>query len=259
MQKYGVLVCLTMTTMISPTVSGQSSSSLLYDGRTTVARIRFEANGLGGCSVTDSPGGPGWGHDFPMSVQGLMKAATKLTHIEASVDKTIALRADDPELMRHPIAMLTEPGCWSPKESEVKALRAYLLKGGFLIVDDPTLSKDDHASSLTAIKHFEGWMKQVLPNARLMRVGEEDPIFDVLFRVHPEEVPGLSWKERGGEVYAVYQDNDPTRHAMVIANYYTRIGENWRYARGLGSGLGSGPGEKAYKLGLNYLVYGLLW
>ena len=43
---------------------------------------------------------------------------------------------DDPELLKHPLAYLSEPGYWYPSNSEVVGLRQYLQKGGFLIADD---------------------------------------------------------------------------------------------------------------------------
>ena len=42
----------------------------------------------------------------------------------------------DPELHNYPIAYMSEPGFWSMDEDEVKGLRAYLAKGGFMIFDD---------------------------------------------------------------------------------------------------------------------------
>ncbi len=43
---------------------------------------------------------------------------------------------DDPELFRHPIAYIIEVGWWTVTDREAAGLRAYLLKGGFLFVDD---------------------------------------------------------------------------------------------------------------------------
>ena len=42
----------------------------------------------------------------------------------------------DPELFKFPVAYLVEPGYWYMSDSDVTTLRAYLHKGGFLIVDD---------------------------------------------------------------------------------------------------------------------------
>jgi hypothetical protein len=194
-----------------------------------------------------------------MAVQGLMTAATMLMRVEGPTDSVTTLAITDPDLMRHPFLMITEPGCWSPTDAEVKILRTYLLKGGFVVFDDLTLSSETMRTYEIAIAHFEQWMKRVLPEIKPMRI--EDPsnsVYNLFLTVEPSNVPGLKGTgSTPGEVWGFYRENDPTRPLMAVANYRTRVGEYWRYTKGLGSGLGKGRGETAYKLGLNYFVYGL--
>jgi hypothetical protein len=232
-----------------------------YDGRATLARLRFTPRpDPAGCQQSDSPAGAGWGHDYPTSVQGLMKAVTSLTSIEAPVDSNVLLEVTDPELMRYPVAMLTEPGCFDPSEAEVKALRTYLLKGGFLVVDDMTFADGTPEHLELSIARFEEWMQRVLPEGRLLPVPASDPIFDGFFKVDSAAVPGFGASdESGGELHGIYKDNDPTKWLMVVVSYRGILGHYWRHVDGLGSGLGEGQSRSgmAYRLGLNYFVYGL--
>lgn len=69
---------------------------------------------------------------------------------------------DDPELMKFPIAYLSEPGYWYPNDSEANGLRTYLEKGGFLIVDDPHFQ---HQWDV-----LEAAMRRVLPGSRIERL-----------------------------------------------------------------------------------------
>ena len=63
----------------------------------------------------------------------ILRELTSLNpHLEGSNIHTL----DDPELLKFPVAYLSEPGYWYPTDSEVAGLRTYLDKGGFLIVDD---------------------------------------------------------------------------------------------------------------------------
>jgi hypothetical protein len=233
----------------------QVSPNVPYDGRVTLARLKYTPVGQpSACQGSDSPAGPGWGHDFPMSVQGLMTAAGELTNALVLRDGNVVLTVEDPEFMKHPVAMLTEPGCWNPTEKEVKALHDYLLKGGFLIVDDLTFftCSDEHTE--LAIQRFETWIQRVLPGARPMQVGATDPIFDGFFQVKPEGVQQLCREPT--QIMGIYKNNDPTKRLLVVSTYYNSLGEAWRYVdKGIGSGLEGGGG--AYKLGLNYLIYGL--
>ena len=55
--------------------------------------------------------------------------------------------------------------------------------------------------------------------------------------------------------FGIYEDNDPNKRLMVIANYVNDIGESWQW-----SGQGWFPvaeSNEAYKLGVNYLIYAL--
>jgi len=240
-----------------PVVEAQLPPNLPYDGRAILARLRYHSTmDPDGCQDADGSGGPGWGHDYPASVQGLMKAATELTSLEAPVDSFVTLNADDTLLLKYPVAMVTEPGCWNPTDTEVVALRNYLLKGGFLVVDDPTFSDVTPEHCELAIQRFETWIHRVLPAAQIVRVPTSDPIFDGFFQVNPETLPPF-WGSQP-EIRGIYRDNDPTKSLMVIANYRYALGHQWRWVgNGLGSGLGSGDEATAYQLGLNYLVYGL--
>ena len=74
-----------------------------------------------------------------------------------------------PQLARYPIAYLSEPGYWYPNESEATGLRKWIEKGGFLIVDDFLLGQ---------WVNFDRSMKLVLPNARIVPLTIQHPIFN---------------------------------------------------------------------------------
>jgi len=55
--------------------------------------------------------------------------------------------------------------------------------------------------------------------------------------------------------YGIFEDNDPSRRLIVVANYDNDVPEYWeRSAQGLFPFHAS---DEAYKLGVNYLLYGL--
>ena len=58
-----------------------------------------------------------------------------------------------------------------------------------------------------------------------------------------------------GVYYGIFEDNDPTKRLLVIANRDNDLGEYWEF-----SDTGYAPvdlSNEAYKLGVNYLVYGM--
>src|SRR5262249_43410870 len=77
-----------------------------------------------------------WSHDHPTGEQHFMTILNELTYLNPRTEETSILSLDDPELFRYPVAYLCEPGGWSMTDHEASTFRAYLQKGGFLIVDD---------------------------------------------------------------------------------------------------------------------------
>ena len=55
--------------------------------------------------------------------------------------------------------------------------------------------------------------------------------------------------------YGIFEDNDPSKRLMVMANFDNDVPEYWEW-----SGEGLFPfdtSNEAYKLGVNYMIYGL--
>ena len=57
---------------------------------------------------------------------------------------------DDPALFRYPIAYIIEVDWWAMTDREAAALRTYLQKGGFVIVDDFKPRRDGSAAASAA-------------------------------------------------------------------------------------------------------------
>ena len=70
----------------------------------------------------------------------------------------------------------------------------------------------------------------------------------------PSWVHGYPLAERN-LIRGVYQDNDPGKRLMMIVNYNTDVSKYWEWScRGLRP---FDDTNEAYKLGVNYLIYGL--
>jgi hypothetical protein len=206
-----------------------------YDGRFTFARIRYTVYRRSG-----------WEFDYPTMERNLMAVLGEMSTVRLHANGSNIHTFDDPELLKYPVAYLSEPGYWIPSESEVAGLRTYLAKGGFLIVDDFMLNEWNN---------FETQIRRVLPGARIDRLTAAHPIFDSFFRVASLDMdypgrPGLK-----AEFLGIHEENDPGRRLIVIINYNTDIGDYMEW-----SGAGWWPvnfTNDAYKLAVNYIIYGL--
>jgi hypothetical protein len=215
-----------------------------YDGRFTFARVYFEAGGsrLGGFG-----GEPPWHHDRPTAERNLSSILREISFLRAfdgwHGGNVFAL--DDPEIFRYPLLWMAEPGFWQPTREEADALRAYLLKGGFIIFDD---FRGWHW------ENFEAQMRRVLPELRPIRLTGTEPIFRAFFDVNLAEIDVRPYPEIP-EYWGIFEDNDPTKRQLAVINYNNDIGEYMEY-----SATGFAPIDitnQAYKLAVNYVIYAL--
>ena len=209
-----------------------------YDGRLTFVRLRYS----GGFRRD-----PGWLHDYPTADIHMMKILSELSITPARTDGSNILALDDPELFHYPIAYMSEPGYWVPSDEDVTNLRNYLLKGGFIIFDD-FRTREGHWYNL------EEQMRRVLPQHRFVQIDTKSPIFNSFF-----EISSLQYlTSYGGAMptyWAIFEDNNPSKRILAIANVDGDIGEYWEY-----SSTGLFPvdlSNEAYKFGMNYFIYGL--
>lgn len=216
--------------------SAPSRRETLYDGRFSFVRLFYDRYA-------------GWAFDYPDMEQNLTGILGAITALEPHPDGTNILHMDDPALFRYPVAYLSEPGSWFPSEDAVRNLRAYIQKGGFLIVDD------FHYDNEWAV--FEAAMLRVLPGAKIERLDLTHPIFNTFFEIKTLRVPypgNIGQRGLYGEFYGIHQDNDPKKPLSVVINYNMDIGDYMEYS-------GSGfylvdPSNEAFKFMINYLIYG---
>jgi hypothetical protein len=213
-----------------------------YDGRFIFARIAYGMSmGSGFGRMREPP----WHHDYNDAEQHFTKLLTNLTKIKAHLTESSVLTLDDPELMKYPIAYMSEPGFWYPNEAEVVGLRAYLKKGGFLIFDD------FHDRDIEVL--IQG-MERVLPGMRLIEMPQNHPIFDSFYRVKTFEFYHSYYCIKS-EFYGVFEDNDPKKRLLAIVNQNSDFGEAWEWSdRGV---FAIDVSNEAYKLGINYIIYAM--
>ena len=217
-----------------------------YDGRFTFVRIRFEPLG-GGRSFWGREDAK-WDHDFPRAERNFARILAEVTAVRPYMEGGNVLALDDPELFKYPLIYLCEPGFWSPTDAEAAALRAYLTKGGFIIFDDFFGAH---------WYNFEASMRRVLPGARLVRLDRSHPIFDAFYHIADPEAGGApgGFRRRPPEFHGIFEDNDPAKRLLAVVNYNNDVGEDWEW-----SDTGQLPVDvtnHAYKLGVNYIVYGM--
>ena len=216
-----------------------------YDGRFTYARIKFTMLGQEFGRFRDIK----WGHDYPEADQHFPLIVQEVTSTRVRTDGSVIVALDDPELMKYPFVYFCEVGYWLPSEAEAAGLRNYLLKGGFVLIDD--FAGPQH------MFNFETQLRKALPEARMIPMTADHPIYDSFYRIDAIDYFGRAGTFNGLEAqfYGIFEDNDPTKRLMMIINFNFDVSEFWEI-----SDTGLTPIDltnEAYKLGVNYLMYAL--
>ena len=220
----------------------QRTYTVPYDGKFTFTRIRYS-------SGRSSWGfrGSAWNHDWPMAdlnMQTMLNEFTAVRATEAERGSNVYELEDD-EIFENPILYISEPGTWGISPEGAANLREFLLKGGFLIFDD--FEEDQWYNMADQVA-------QALPEGQWVEIGPEHPIFDTFFYVENIYVPHPLVRVTPS-YRVIFEDNDPSERIMVLANHNSDLAEYWEYAaRGY---FAVDPTNDAFRLGINYIVYGL--
>jgi hypothetical protein len=214
------------------------TGNVRYDGRFVFIRMSYPWSGRGA---------PFWSHDYPVGEYHFLKILGAVSNVSAHQGESSIMSFGDPELHKFPVAYFCEPGQWYLNDGDVLNLRAYLQKGGFLIVDD---------FPRNAWGNFELQMSRVFPQARWIRLDAKHQIFHSFFEIDDISNIPISY-DRGGapEFYGLFEDNDPTKRMMMVVNYQQDISEFWEWSDS-GTYMVRDSNE-AYKIGVNEFLYGI--
>jgi hypothetical protein len=217
-----------------------------YDGRFAFARVRFGSRGRGFGGF--GGGGGTWNHDYPYADLNMQAVLAELTMVKPVDEGSVVVDLEDPAIFGYPILYMSEPGFWGITEEGAQNLRTHLLKGGLIIFDD-----------FDGYGHWENWLAQIkraLPEYNPIPIDETHPVFGSFFYVEDIYVPNPMVRGLPKPTYfGFFEDNDPSKRMLALVNYNSDLAEYWEY---LGQGfLAIDPTNDAFRLGVNYIIYGL--
>jgi hypothetical protein len=227
---------------------GQISTDLNSYAEFAFTRIIFKS----GYQPLPGPGNTAW-RDWPDSDMHFIRGIRRLTEVDIE-DQSRAINLTSEQLFDRPWIYAIEVGTWLLTQEEADNLREYLLRGGFLVVDD------FHGSVQWA--GFMRSMEKVFPDRAIVDISEEDSIMNLHFDVyHSKPIPGimaLRWNvtyEHDGYKPTWRGIYDDDGRLMVIINFNVDLGDAWEMADE------AWYPEKytslAYRFGVNYVLYSL--
>jgi hypothetical protein len=218
-------------------------------GEFTFARLKYGSNGWGYGYQSWTTDYPKADYQFIFGLRGWVRSTLDLS------DDPVAVAPDEPGLFRYPFIYIVEPGQMELTNEDAVGLREYLLRGGFLILDDfwGTYEWDNVRYQL----------QKVFPEYQFRQLQLDHPIFHCYFDI--EEVlqtPNFQnyvfrgrTAEKGGTVPSYWGLFDEADRLMVFVGRNVDNGDAWEWIDDPRYPLRYGLG--AYKLGTNLIFYSM--
>uniref|UniRef100_Q029W2 DUF4159 domain-containing protein n=1 Tax=Solibacter usitatus (strain Ellin6076) TaxID=234267 RepID=Q029W2_SOLUE len=203
-------------------------------------------------------GGTSWTQDYPRADRHFATALKRLTRLDVRVAEQPSSPDDLDDFFNWPWLVAGEMGDWLLTDAQAKTLREYLLRGGFIYMDDFWGAEE--------YGRFAESMSRVFPDRPVVEIDDRDPIFHVVYDLDDRyQVPGM-WALRGGRGgwmgqraagtkahwMGIYDDHN---RLMVAMSFNSDVGDSWEWAD-----------EPTYpekysalgiRLGVNYVVYSM--
>ncbi len=196
---------------------------------------------------------PRWRADWPDAEFHFSKGLQRLSRVDTS-SEGVLVNLETDKLFDYPWLYAVEVGHMNLSPVEQDRLREYLLRGGFLMVDD------FHGSY--EWRHFESLMQSVFPNRKMVKLAQSAEPFQLVYAIDSLiQIPGIravmsgrTW-EKGGTKPLWLGIMDDRGRVMVAVNFNQDLGDAWEHADDARyperfTGL-------AYRMGVNYVIYSM--
>jgi hypothetical protein len=187
--------------------------------------------------------GPPWSHDWPRSEEHFMKIIAEVTKLDVNPSGHIFSFQND-DCFKYPIAYLCEVGYINLSEQEARRMAEYLLRGGFLIVDDFRGGRE--------LSNFKDQMKRVFPDRSLEELPRTHPIWTCFYDISSLTMEPPYSRNLTPQYFGMSDDNE---RLMMVVNYNNDISEYWEWSDN--PMMPIDESNEAYKYGVNYVMYAL--
>lgn len=227
----------------------------------TFCRVEYTSAGWG-------RSGGDWTTDAPDSDYNFSLRLTELTTINVNRTpegeiKYATVRLNEPELNKYPFIYMVEVGRLLFSEEEAEALRNYLLRGGFLMVDD-----------FWGEEEWQNWKYEFekvfppdqFPGQQMYEIPLDHPIYSCVF--HLDEVPQvpsintwhgrrLTYERYDAQTPHIWGVNDHEGRLVAVVCHNTDLGDGWEREAQSQEYFELFSAKKAYPMGINIVVYAM--
>lgn len=199
---------------------------------------------------------PWWAIDYPEAELHLTNGLRRLTAMNVAGDSR-HLTLMDEEIFDYPWLFAQQAGRWFLDDAETEQLREYVLRGGFVVVDDFHGESDWQVMSDALRRAFPDWPIAKLPASH--------PLMEIVYELDQEtQIPGRRhlFRAADGSIDARlwgpaewHGIHDDSGRLVVALNYNMDMGDAWEHA--------DDPvypvpmTSLAYRFAVNYVIYAM--
>jgi hypothetical protein len=230
-----------------------------FDGAFNFCRLMYT-------SVRREAGGQGWWTDYPDADTNFSIRLSELTKTRVSRQADgqpnyLVVRPTDAALFQCPFVIVEDAGTASFTDEEVARLREYLLKGGFMWVDD-----------FWGTMAWEEWREEIARvlapiDYPIVDLATGHPLFRTLFEVRAiPQIPSIAhWRRTGGgtsergydsETVNLRGISDKYGRLMVLMTHNTDIADSWE-REGEDAQFFYSFSPDGYAVGINVMMYAM--
>src|SRR6185369_16210279 len=198
--------------------------------------------------------GGAWRVDYPEADENFTEGIHDWASTNLRLFRPVQIKPTDHRLFDYTFAYIVEPGHMELTDTDAAALREYLMRGGFLFLDD------FHGE--IEWQHAREQVRMILPEYEIKDLPLSHPIFHSYFDVDQVvQVPGVAALIHG----VTYEKGGVTPHYMGVENkdgrlmvFLTRncdLGDAWEWIND--PRYPAQYGLMAYKIGMNVIVYAM--
>jgi len=205
-----------------------------------------------------------WQTDFPDADQNLLRGLQRYTTLDTAPTAYKTISLTDPELFEYtflyinmkrvPLYSGNGPDF---KPEEAAALREYMMRGGFVMIDD-----------FWGPEHWQDFLielQKIFPDWKPEKLAVTSPLFHCFYDINEiKQVPGrgVTWNFGWGftldnpeyptSVHGVFDDKG---RLMMVVNHNTDLGDGWEHT--FDQFYPTRYCNEAYKLGINFVIYAM--
>jgi Domain of unknown function (DUF4159) len=202
-----------------------------------------------------------WTQDYPRADRHFAAALRRLTRVHVRSVEQPVNPDDTDDFYNWPFLAAGEMGDWLLTDAEAKTVREYLLRGGFLLLDDFWGPEE--------YDRFDESMKRIFPNRKVVDIDDKDPIFHMVYDLDDRFQilgqwamgrrggfggGGMSQRAAGTVAHwmGVYDDHN---RLMVAISFNSDVGDSWEWADD--PGYPENMAALGIRWGINDVVYSM--